>query len=239
MAACLAAGDTGHASHRAAAALLGLPGFERAPIEISTTANTRRSIDAIIHTVGELPLCDVTTSQRVPCTNATRTLIDLAVFVDLRTLEIAADEALRRRLTTVARLRWRYAWFSAKRKPGIAKIATLLAERDIPTALPESALESRAKRVLRDGGLPPPQTQFVVACDDGTVARVDFAYPDHRVAIEVDGYAHHSGRLRWERDLARRNSLEASGWTVINVTSQQLSSDAGRVCAGIRRLIGR
>ena len=37
--------------------------------------------------------------------------------------------------------------------------------------------------------------QVVVEGDDGAiVARADIAYPDARLAIEVDGYRYHTGR---------------------------------------------
>lgn len=57
----------------------------------------------------------------------------------------------------------------------------------------------------------------------------DFAYPEHRVAIETDGYRWHTGRRKWQHDLARRNALVALGWLVIHVTDEDLNSASNRV----------
>ena len=53
--------------------------------------------------------------------------------------------------------------------------------------------------------MPQPDMQFAIKANDRVIAVVDFAYPDARLAIEADGYRWHSGRVRWDRDRARRN----------------------------------
>jgi len=67
---------------------------------------------------------------------------------------------------------------------------------------------------------------------------VDFAFPEARVAIEADGYRWHSGRARWERDLARRNSLTALGWRIVHVTWADLTQDPATLIARIKTVIG-
>jgi very-short-patch-repair endonuclease len=67
-----------------------------------------------------------------------------------------------------------------------------------------------------------PERQFEVRSYGKLVARVDFAYPQARLAIEVDGYRWHSGRARWQRDLQRRNRLIALGWRVLHATSEDI-----------------
>ena len=61
------------------------------------------------------------------------------------------------------------------------------------------------------------------------VAVIDFAYPDLKVAIEVDGYRWHTGRARWEHDLARRNRVTTLGWRVIHVTDRDIDARPDRV----------
>ncbi len=48
--------------------------------------------------------------------------------------------------------------------------------------------------------------------DGRLVARADFAYPDLKIAIEYDSYAHHVGKEALVRDSARRNAVVALGW---------------------------
>ena len=89
-------------------------------------------------------------------------------------------------------------------------------------AVPESPLETRFLRLLRRAGLPKPIAQLEIRDRGRLIARVDFAYPEARLAIEVDGYRWHAGRARWEHDLRRRNAITAFGWRVVHVTSTDL-----------------
>lgn len=62
---------------------------------------------------------------------------------------------------------------------------------------------------------------------------VDFAYPEVKVAIEAEGYRWHSGRPRWEHDLARRNAITRLGRRVIHVTRNDLTTRPDEVVAEI------
>jgi very-short-patch-repair endonuclease len=61
-----------------------------------------------------------------------------------------------------------------------------------------------------------------------------FAYPQARLAIETDGYGYHSGRRRWQHDLARRNAITLLGWRVIHVTWDDLVRRPDAVIATVR-----
>lgn len=51
--------------------------------------------------------------------------------------------------------------------------------------------------------------QYEVESGSRLIARVDLAYPEIRLAVECDGWEHHSGRAAWERDRSRLSlSLE-------------------------------
>ncbi|MBB3676593.1 endonuclease domain-containing protein [Modestobacter versicolor] len=53
------------------------------------------------------------------------------------------------------------------------------------------------------------------------VARVDFAWPAQRVAVEYDGLWHRDPR-QFAADRARLNRLTAAGWRVVFVTAADL-----------------
>jgi very-short-patch-repair endonuclease len=69
------------------------------------------------------------------------------------------------------------------------------------------------------------------------VARVDLAYPQHRLAIEYDG-DHHRGRASFRRDAARLNALRMCGWTVLRFTADDVLRHPSRVVAQVRALLG-
>lgn len=237
LAACLAWGDGAVASHRAAAALWRLAGFEPGPLEVTVPRDRRRSHAGIVaHWLPALSPPDVTSVDSIPVTAAARTLIDVASVAPLNMVEEALDDALRRRLVSLPLLRWRLSELGRGGRPGIGAIRSLLAARG-RSGVPESVFETRLLRVLREAGITPPALQHHVREGRRLVAVLDFAFPEARVAIEADGYRWHSGRARWERDLARRNVLTSLGWRVVHVTWTDLTADRAEMVNRIRRVI--
>lgn len=57
--------------------------------------------------------------------------------------------------------------------------------------------------------------------------RIDFAWPDCRLAVEVDGRRFHSSEESFEGDRERRFHLQAAGWTVVEFTWAKLARDPG------------
>lgn len=221
--ACLVGGIDSVASHRSAGALKNLPGTSEGIVEISVPNGRRmRRSAVIVHRVRDLAPVDVTVVDAIPVTTPTRTLIDLASVVSVDVLEEALDDALRRRLTSVPRLLWRLDELGKAGRVGVTAVRELLALRGGPGSTPQSVMETRFLQVLRRSRLPMPVCQYEIRDNGRVVAVPDFAYPDARLAIEVDGYRWHSGRARWQRDLERRNMLSTVGWQVIHVTSSDL-----------------
>jgi very-short-patch-repair endonuclease len=56
--------------------------------------------------------------------------------------------------------------------------------------------------------------QFDVGDRVGWIGRVDFAYPEARLLIELDSHRHHSAMLDRQADEARDRRLRAAGWRV-------------------------
>lgn len=98
--------------------------------------------------------------------------------------------------------------------------------------LAESPPETRVRLLLRGGGLPPPVAQYEVLHRGSFVARVDFAWPERKVALEYDG-AWHGGTEQFVRDRRRLNRLQEAGWRVVFVTAADLH-DPARLRAMVR-----
>jgi very-short-patch-repair endonuclease len=239
LAACLSWGVETSRSHRAAAAVFELAGFEAGIVElIVPRGRWRKDPGAIIHRVA-LPAVDRMMVAAIPVTTPARTLIDLASVAPAHAVEEALDDALRSKLVSVPRLRWRLAELGRRGRPGVRLIRELVDARGSSAQVPQSVFETRMLRVLSAAGVRP-IVQHEVRSQGRLVAVVDFAFPDQRLAIEADGFRWHSGRSRWESDRARRNELTLLGWRVIHVTWNELSNDPGTVVGSIRRaLVGR
>jgi very-short-patch-repair endonuclease len=73
--------------------------------------------------------------------------------------------------------------------------------------------------------------------EEGLVGRVDFAYPDLKIAIEYDGLWHaEPGQFAMDRK--RLNRLVAAGWTVLHVTAADMRHPE-RLTARVRALRGQ
>ena len=67
--------------------------------------------------------------------------------------------------------------------------------------------------------------------------RVDVGFPGPKVAIEVDGFAFHSGSAEFQIDRERQNAIALLGWQVLRFTWLDLTEYPERVEAVIRTAI--
>ena len=59
----------------------------------------------------------------------------------------------------------------------------------------------------------------------GHAYRLDMAYEEELLAVELDGRRFHSSPLAWERDIARDTALATAGWQTIRLSHARLHSD--------------
>jgi very-short-patch-repair endonuclease len=71
------------------------------------------------------------------------------------------------------------------------------------------------------------------------IAEIDFAHLGLRIAIEVDGRAHHTGRTAFERDRERQNILMLQGWLVLRFTWEQITQRPHEVLAAARAAVAQ
>ncbi len=235
MAGCLAGPGVG--SHRAAARLWHVPNFDHARGEVTTYRHRRlQTPRLIIHESRFLEEGrDTTFIDGIPVTTPTRTLVDLSSVASIEEMEIALDYFAHRGLSDASSVRRDLD--RLQRPRGTERIEAVLRMKIADGAPPESPLESRAAMVMRDAGLPVPVAQLEIRDDAGLIGRVDFAWPDQMVVLEVDGFSAHGYRAASERDQRRQNRLVASGWRVLRVSHGGLV-DPARIITDLRRSLG-
>ncbi len=138
------------------------------------------------------------------------------------------DAALRSGTCNLPEL-WRAA-VEQKGRRGIVAVRDLL-----PLADPrsESPMESEARLALIDGGLPMPELQYEIIDGNGELRRLDFAWPEQRVAAEYDGVAWHSGAEAMRNDRRRHNALQDIEWTVVPIVFEDVRYRASEFVARI------
>lgn len=97
----------------------------------------------------------------------------------------------------------------------------------------DNDLEARVQRWLVSADLPRPVAQLPVLVGDRRY-RLDLAFPDLRIAIELDGWEAHGSRRAFDRDRARGNDLELAGWTLLRFTSSSTQADVVRTVQAAR-----
>lgn len=102
-----------------------------------------------------------------------------------------------------------------------------------------SVPERRFLALLRQAGITGWSVNLEVALSTGLRAIIDVAFPGARLAIEVDGWAFHVDPERFVHDRLRKRALVADGWTVIEVTWDDLLHRPDEVIAQVRRTLSR
>lgn len=86
----------------------------------------------------------------------------------------------------------------------------------------ESPMESEARLMMIDGGLPMPELQYEVIDRSGRLWRLDFAWPRDKFAVEYDGFVFHSDPDALARDRQKRAALRELDWNVLSIVSDDV-----------------
>jgi hypothetical protein len=235
LAVCLHLGRSATASHDTAAWLWGLDGFERAPGAVHVTVGhdtgRRRERDVVVHRTTVCTVADHGERRGIPVTSVARTLVDLGTTCTERRVEGARDAAhreghisLRREAAQLRRLAL---------LPGAGVLRALVAA-DAGGPPAQSILERDVLHAIAAAGVPPPVRQHWVEFE-GARYRLDAAWPDHRVGLEVHSIRFHTGHEAWFGDVSRLGDVGGAGWIVVVATKRDVVDRGRRVT---RQLLG-
>jgi len=215
MAATLADGGHAVASHRAAARLHQLDGFEQCDVvEVSVTRGHRwrRGKEVIAHHVATLDSCDHVAIDGIPCTGLARTLADLGAVVEPMRVRRALTDA-RRRGTS---LRWIQLTADRLHRPGPSGAAVLLrqlARIPFEGRVPDSWFEELLALCLDDPEIPPIELQYPIRDARGRlVATTDIGIPSVWLGLEGHSRRFHFGPFAEPLDEQRDLAAAACGW---------------------------
>lgn len=241
MAATLASGPTSVASHRAGALLQGLDGpWQRAEPELTVERPAVGAPDlATIHRTTRLAAVDRSCVDGIPVTSPARTLIDLASVADAPAVEAALDAALRDGVVREAFLRWRLDEIGGRGVSGSGVLQALLGPDRQGRHRLDSWLEARALELFAHHGLPEPSCQRHIRPGSGRLLRLDFAFLDGSVVVEVNGHATHSTRRQRQLDHERANRLTLAGMVVVQFTYEDVTERPEHVVAVVAAALAR
>jgi very-short-patch-repair endonuclease len=96
----------------------------------------------------------------------------------------------------------------------------------------DNDFEDRMRALIAKAGLPQPIAQYPFG-----PYRLDFAWPEHKVVVETDGWATHGRRVAFEDDRARDAALLAAGWRVLRVTYRRLEREPMLIAAQLAAVL--
>ncbi|TFV88773.1 hypothetical protein [Blastococcus sp. CT_GayMR16] len=201
---------------RSAAVLWGLPAAERDD-DVELTVPPRSTVCRVAGITVRRRLLDpaaVTVRRGTPVTTAEVTAVDLARTGPLDEAVVLIDRLVAGRLTNLEMVR-----AVEVTGRGCRQVREAVALAD---GLAGSPQETRLRLLLHRSGLPRPIAQFTVRDAGGFVARVDFAWPEVKVAVEYEGLWHGETPQQVAADRRRLNRLREAGWTVVFVTAEDL-----------------
>ncbi len=165
-------------------------------------------------------------------TTPLRTAFDCARWLPFVDAVVVADALAHARLFELDAL----AAF-AKEHPGVRWVTRVARVVQYADARAESPMETRLRLLLVLAGFTGIEPQFVVRnAGGGFVARLDLAFPEHRVAVEYDGAWHWKQRREDDR---RRDAVRALGWTVIVVSADDYYRNPQDIIRRVREELAR
>jgi very-short-patch-repair endonuclease len=210
--------------------LLNLPGTVTLTRDPSATVSNRKEKGVTIRTA-TVPDAHTAVVGKTRVTTPARTVADLARILPSMDAVVVADSALRKRkaskqkmLDVLAETRW----------PGKNEAERVISFSD---GLAESVLESCARVVFHEAGLPAPRLQAEFR-DPATltIARVDFYWPEHNTAAEADGLAKYDKNPDLlQRQFQRDRMLRDLGCKVVHFTWRELFDTPAVVIARISK----
>ena len=161
-------------------------------------------------------------------------MLELGATVPAAEVRDALERGVIASLFSVAALEWVRAELAASGRNGCGVLRHVLDDRALGADRPDGLLEPRLAQRCARYGLERPVFQHRVTDAAGHfVAKVDFASPDLRAFLEVDGDEVHGTPQAMEADFDRQNRLVALGWVPIRFGWRQLIRRPDRVAAQI------
>lgn len=236
--AVLAVGPDGVPSHESA---LYLHGIERVPFVtvVTTGPNGRTDLRSVrIHRMRDLRPEHVGSVGGMRTTTLERSLVDVATcFSAVRTEWLLDHLTVTARRTSLGRIARVVRQINRRGRAGIGAFVALLDDRSPGEAMPRSLLEREADGLLALTPLPAPTREHPLPAllGGGPVleGRVDRAWPEVRLILEIDGRRWHARERDMAKDRRRDRQAAAAGWQTLRVLGEEVRDIPAEVAAEV------
>jgi len=231
-AALLSCGQRAFLSHHSAAAILGLVRYVPTLVEVSVVGRRCDSRKGVrVHRIQAIHRSEVKLHEGLWMSTPARTVLELAATGTWDELASAIDEGLAHRLFTPSELHK----VLARNRPcrGAARLAAILGD-ETAVAVSRSRTEKALLRLLRDAGLPLPETNVPFGRFE-----LDLFWRRERLAIELDSYSFHRGPSAFNRDREKDLRARDAGIELMRFTRHHVRRESTKVLARIAGELAR
>ncbi|MGD9737152.1 MAG: DUF559 domain-containing protein [Solirubrobacterales bacterium] len=236
LAATLACGRGSVVSHGTAAWLLGLRDWNPLDVNVIAPVEHGRKIDGVRRRFVPLPgPGEIELREKVPTTNASRTIVDNAGILNRMAMADLIEEAANRRVLDVPRID---AILDGPPRRNARRLLHQLEpwRRYKPGILIRSRMEAKLLPLLTQWGLPIPETNAGLRIG-GDRFEIDFLWRREKLAVETDGRQTHDNPRAGARDSKRNRALVRSGYRVRRIGWEELRDRPDAVMAELRALL--
>ena len=232
LAGAIAALPTAVVSHASAGRIHRLAGTPDSPPTITVHASKAwRFPEVAVRRTRTVSRGHWVTIDGLPVTSVARAVIDLAADLPEAPWRSMAEQAVVTGRCSLDDLRTVAADACGRGRAGSRLVSAFLADSLVGT----SRLERLAIEALAAAGLPTPEIEYPIPWSPGQ--RFDLAYPEARLAIELDGRRWHSTAERFQADRRRDREALAHGWVVVRFTWEDLTGRPREFVAIVARLL--
>lgn len=225
----------GIGSHLTSAYLWGLAD-EPADVFVSVDKERRPTCKGVrIFRLDDLSVFPCSFRHGIPCMNPMLTLMHMGAVCDRDVLDAAYDAATDKDWVNPVAIERAYDLLKRQGRNGGGKLRALLDERALLDGEPDSTLEVRMARIMRQALIQDWTFQYWVVPKE---LRVDFAIIPLKLAIEVDGRKSRSTAGGFQNHIDRQNRLVFDcKWHVLRFTWKDVVKRPAWVAKRIREVV--
>ncbi|HJS93904.1 MAG TPA: DUF559 domain-containing protein [Solirubrobacteraceae bacterium] len=231
-AALLALDERAFLSHRSAAFVWGMRKTQPQEVEVSVVGRCCGSREGMrVHRIKTIDRRDLRREQGLWVSSPARAVLEVAAVGTKDELIDVIDAGLALRRFTPGDLKSVLERHRGRR--GAARLAEVLAD-DTTMAISRSRAEKALLRLIRDAGLPMPDTQVKFGRFEA-----DFVWHKEKVIVELDSSTYHSGPGVFQRDREKDLVYRGAGFDPLRPTRWHVVHQPARVLVLLVRALAR
>ena len=178
-----------------------------------------------------------TRADGIRLTSPPRTLFDCAAILDREAVASAIEQALADRRCTMETLVSTMTRLRHPRRPGALRFQQVLTSRPKLRGAARSVLEIQVRDAISAAGLPQPHANMWMRLGPGEPIRIDLAWPDQLLAVEVDHPFWHDREVEAARDKRRDRKLATQGWLPLRLSQLDVEVRLTDAVADLRTIL--